>query len=59
MQSTSIYPFYEKQRQSRNTYNDQFNDSSSALIKKYNVDVRKMRENEEMLRKYEIALKKA
>jgi hypothetical protein len=32
---------------------------SAALLKQYNEDVRLMRENEEMLRKFELLLKKA
>ena len=51
IQETAIYPFYEKNR--AGVYDDDgVHEGSSALIRKYNSDVRKMRENEAMLKKF-------
>ena len=42
-----------------NFYDRQSGTATSSLVKQYNKDVRTMRNNEEMLAKYELLLRKA
>ena len=59
IQDTSAYNIGQMRK---NMYGDgegASNGTNGALIKKYNEDVRKMRENEEMLNKFQLQVKKA
>ena len=55
LQKTAIYSFYDKKS------NDDYPkaSSSSILVKQYNKDVRIMRQNQEMLARFESVLRKA